>query len=135
MGGLIKMTKQNKTRKGLFLVLLVLAVLLLGTGFVSASLCQNSRGYYEDCGSTYSPSISPVTNYITYSRANDYAPIFKGAYGNYRYAMYSMGDYNPASWYQPRPTYSGYASGGFFGGYGGYGGYYAYHTPTSYWFY
>ena len=130
--------------KKLFLVLILIGVLVIGVSLASAALCQNSKGYYEDCSS----GSSSKSKYKTFNTADYEKPLFKGSYGNYRYEQYRKGDYNPNPWYKSRRTYSGYSGGGpyFFGGnygyggyrnYGGYGGYrgyggYGYYAPYSY---
>jgi len=116
-------------RKNLFLVFILMGVLVIGVSLVSADLCKNSKGYYEDCDkwskTTYDKYEKP--KYNTFNQADPDKPIFKGPYGNYRYEMYRNGDYNPNQWYQPRYS-GGYGSGPYFSGgnygYGGYGGYY-----------
>ena len=129
-------------RKYLFLGLILMGVLVMSISFASASLCQNSRGYYEDCDS----GRNSKSKYKTFNTADYDKPTFKGSYGNYRYDMYKNGDYNPEGWFQPRKTYSGYDSGGpyFSGGYGGgynsyrsygYGGLSYYNPSYSYGYY
>jgi len=107
-------------------------ILLIGMSFASAALCKNSRGYYEDCSSSYS-------GYKKYNTRNTAStPIFKGSYGNYRYTMYENGDYRAGQYF------TNYGTGGsgyrvFGGGYGGYyGGYgyrsWGYYRPFFSWF-
>ena len=100
------------------LILTAIILVLLGAGLVSAALCQNAHGYYEQCENYAYDSYK----YNTYNYAE--IPIFKGSYGNYRYAKYVNGDYNPYGWFT-NPSYT-YNYPYFNAGYGGYGGYHGY---------
>jgi len=84
----------------MFLVMLV--------SLASATICQNNKGYYEDCSS----GSNSGNQYKTFNVADYDKPIFKGSYGNYRYDMYKNDDYNPNRFFQPRETSRGYNSGG-----------------------
>ena len=121
----------NMNKKYLFLGLVLMGVLVMSVSLASAALCQNSKGYYEDCDkNSYSGS-----KYKTFDTADYDKPVFKGSYGNYRYEMYRNNDYNPNRWFQPSYSRSSgpYFSGGYYGGYGGgyrsYGGY-GYYRPS-----
>ena len=81
--------------KKILLSLLALTTLLLATSLVSATLCQNYKGYYEDC--TNYNTYNSYGNYNTVDRAS--TPIFKGSYGNYRYIKYENGDTNPPRYF------------------------------------
>ncbi len=112
--------------KKLILPIITLFSLFLGAGLVSAALCQNVHGYYEQC-SNYN-SYEDYNRYDTYNRAE--IPIFKGSYGNYRYTKYVNGDYNPYGWFTDgygSYAYGPYFNGGYYGYYGGYG-YPSYYT-------
>jgi hypothetical protein len=104
--------------KNLFLIFILIGILVMSVSLASAALCQNSKGYYEDCNSGKSSGYSK-SKYKTFNTADYSKPVFKGSYGNYRYKMYRKGDSNPNRWFQPRGTYSGYSGGGpyFSGGY------------------
>ena len=113
--------------KKLFLFLIAGFTFLIGMSFVSATLCQNSHGYYDDCSFG---SSGGYKQYNTYNYAPK--PIFKGSYGNYRYDRYLHGDDLPTSWFGGSGLYGAYGHpfGGGYGYYGypafGYGGGYGY---------
>lgn len=90
------------------------AIILFGISLVSASLCKDSYGYYQDCNDEplfdhryQGPSDRSSASYYNY----DYnPPIFKGSYGNYRYQMYAHGDYKPTLFFRDYPDYYSYYS-------------------------
>jgi hypothetical protein len=114
-----------------FLSLLTLAILAVTLTSVSAAICQNSAGYYDDCDKPFlSYNSNNQNSYGNYNIANKAStPIFKGPYGNYRYTKYINGDSNPPRYFvgsgisYPKSFNGGYY-GGFRGGYYGGGSYY-----------
>jgi hypothetical protein len=111
-----------------FLSLLTLAILAVTLTSVSAAICQNSAGYYDDCDKPFlSYNSNNQNSYGNYNIANKAStPIFKGPYGNYRYTKYINGDSNPPRYFvgsgisYPKSFNGGYY-GGFRGGYYGSG--------------
>jgi hypothetical protein len=79
----------NKLAK---IILGLVLILLLGMSLVSASLCKNHKGYYDDCKDADLKSKKSYGNYKVFNEADPDKPIFKGSYGNYRYRQYSSGD-------------------------------------------
>jgi hypothetical protein len=98
-------------------------LLLLSSIIVSADAPFNYR--YE--GDSHKSSVS-YYNYHTANRA--YIPTFKGSYGNYRYEIYSHGDYSPNYFFV---NYPDFGFGPYFGG--GYGLIYNYPYNYGYWNY
>lgn len=117
--------------KKIFLGLFAGMIFLIMTNFISATLCQNSHGYYDDC------SFGSYTSYNTYNTYR-YAsvPIFKGSYGNYRYTKYINGDDNPSQYFVSSGISYGRPFGGGYGyyGYPFNGGYYGYNYFGYLWY-
>tara|TARA_Y100000034_G_scaffold76971_1_gene92465 strand:+ start:11559 stop:11999 length:441 start_codon:yes stop_codon:yes gene_type:complete len=115
-------------KKQLSLPLLTLAIITITLASVSAAICQNSAGYYDDCDKPFlSYNSNNQNSYGNYNIANKAStPIFKGPYGNYRYTKYINGDSNPPRYFvgsgisYPKSFNGGYY-GGFRGGYYGSG--------------
>ena len=96
-------------------------IVLFAISMVSATLCQNRYGYYDDC------SFGSYRSYNTYNTYR-YAPvpIFKGSYGSYRYQKYFNGDTNPDQYFvgsgisYVRPFSGGYYFAPYYGSFYGY---------------